>query len=415
MVKSIYNLLTSLLAPTLSIAGLFNKKLKLGNAGRAKAFEILSNKLTKGAKTAWFHCASLGEFEQGLPVFEKIVADNQFDQIVLTFFSPSGYEIKKNITWATAVVYLPLDTFENAEKFVALVQPTLSVFVKYEIWPNYLTQLSKINAKTILISANFRVNQIYFKSYGKFLLTALKTFTHIFVQEETSKIILNSFNINQVTISGDTRFDRVSAQLNSDNTIAIIEDFISKDLCVVAGSTWPKDEEFLIPFINEVGKKHVKFIIAPHEIDKSHINKIENSLKVPYSKYSLIAESEAVESNVLILDTIGILSKVYSYADIAIVGGASGNSGLHNTLEAAVFGIPIGIGKNFSKFPEANAMIKEGGMFYFSTAKELKYQLNKLIQSEEKRTQMGLLNAAHVRKNKGAVIQIHSFIRTVLR
>lgn len=415
MVKLIYNLLISLLTPILSIAGLFNKKLKSGNAGRAKTFEILSNKLVPDVKTAWFHCASLGEFEQGLPVFEKIVTDNQFDQIVLTFFSPSGYEIKKNISWATAVVYLPIDTMKNAQKFVALVQPTLSVFVKYEIWPNYLTQLSKTNSKTILISANFRANQIYFESYGKFLLTALKTFTHIFVQEETSKTLLNNFNINQVTVSGDTRFDRVSAQLDIDNTITIIEEFVSGNICIVAGSTWPKDEAFLIPFINANKKKHVKFIIAPHEIDKSHIKQIENSLNVAYAKYSKLDESNLAEANVLILDTIGILSKVYSYADIAIVGGASGKTGLHNTLEAAVFGIPIGIGKNFSKFPEANAMIKEGGMFHFSTKNEFENQLNKLIENDEERTQMGLLNDTYVRKNKGAVIQIHSFIRNVLR
>ncbi|MGV6830801.1 MAG: 3-deoxy-D-manno-octulosonic acid transferase [bacterium] len=413
--KLIYNLLISLLTPILGFAGLFNKKLKSGNKGRARTFEILSNKLVPDAKTAWFHCASLGEFEQGLPVFEKIIADNEFDQIVLTFFSPSGYEIKKNISWATAVVYLPIDTLKKAQKFVALVQPTLSVFVKYEIWPNYLTQLSKTNSKTILISANFRANQIYFKSYGKFLLTALKTFTHIFVQEETSKTLLNNFNINQVTVSGDTRFDRVNAQLDIDNTIAIIEEFVSGNICIVAGSTWPEDEAFLIPFINANKKKNVKFIIAPHEIDKSHIKQIENSFNVAYAKYSKLDKSNLAEANVLILDTIGILSKVYSYADIAIVGGASGKTGLHNTLEAAVFGIPIGIGKNFSKFPEANAMIKEGGMFHFSTKNEFENQLNKLIENDEERTQMGLLNGTYVRKNKGAVIQIHSFIRNVLR
>lgn len=395
----------------LECASLFNEKIKKGVLGRQNTFKTLESSLDSDTKTLWFHCASLGEYEQGLPVFKALRKQYKQHKIVLSFFSPSGYEIRKKSPIADIVIYLPLDSKNHAKRFVNIVNPELTVFVKYDIWPNYLNELKKKALRAILISAAFRKNQTYFKFYGSELRRALFTFEHIFTQNEASRTLLQSINYNEVTVNGDTRFDRVSSQLELNNNLSFIETFKDSKLCIVAGSTWPEDENLLINYINSCDHKNVKFIIAPHNIKTSQINNIQEKLHTKSVLYSKKNDEQLTNAQVFIIDTIGILSKVYSYADIAYVGGAMGHSGLHNTLEPAVFAIPIIIGSNHEKFPEAKAMIDINGMFAISNQKEFDNILNTLIENREKRLSSGKNNGDYIKKNAGAVVQIIDYLR----
>lgn len=388
----------------------FNEKIKAGVIGRKNTFKTLENALNKNDKTLWFHCASLGEYEQGLPVFKALKNYYNNHKIVLSFFSPSGYEIRKNSLIANVVVYLPIDTQKNAKRFLNIVNPELTVFVKYDIWPNFLNELKTRKGRAILISAAFREHQSYFKFYGKALRKALFSFEHIFTQNEASKTLLKSIGYNKVTVSGDTRFDRVYSQLELNNTLDFIDAFKDNKTCVVAGSTWPDDEELLINYINNTSM-NTKFIIAPHNIKSHQIKNIREKLNKETVLFSEKNNSSLKNAQVFIVDTIGILSKIYSYANIAYVGGAMGNTGLHNTLEPAVFGVPIIIGKNHSKFYEAKIMIDLGGLFSISNQEEFNTVLNELIKNKEKRGQAGKQNSDFIKENKGAVIQILDYLR----
>ncbi|WP_298555923.1 glycosyltransferase N-terminal domain-containing protein [uncultured Algibacter sp.] len=407
----IYNIGIYLTSFALKFGALFNIKLKKGVQGRKYTFQLLQNKLNVGDKTIWFHCASLGEFEQGLPVFTKLRDHYKNHKIILSFFSPSGYEIKKNTPIADVVIYLPLDTRNNAKRFLDIVNPQLTIFVKYDIWPNFLNELKLRKLRAILISASFRKNQSYFKFYGKQLKQALFAFEHIFTQNETSKTLLQSLNYNSVTVSGDTRFDRVHNQLKNNNNLDFIEKFKNKNLCIVAGSTWPQGETLLINYINSEAPRNVKFIIVPHDIKPHRIKQIQDKITSKSILFSKKNDTVLTEFKVFIIDTIGLLSKIYSYADIAYVGGALGNTGLHNTLEPAVFSIPIIIGNNHGKFPEAQALINNGGMFSISNQKEFNSILNELIHNSKKRLASGINNRVYIDKNKGAVIQILDYLR----
>ena len=408
----IYNLGIYLVQMTLKVISLFNHKIKLGVEGRKHSFSILKDNISKTDKTLWFHCASLGEYEQGLPVFKELRKTYPTHKIVLTFFSPSGYEIRKNTEIADAVVYLPFDTRSNAKRFLDLVHPELTVFVKYDIWPNVLNELKKRKLKAILISALFRDNQIYFKFYGNFMKKALFAFQHIFTQDENSKILLERINYKDVSVSGDTRFDRVYSQLELDNRLDFIEKFKDNKLCIVAGSTWMEDEVFLADYINSLNTDSVKFIIAPHNIKSSQIEKLNQSINKKTILFSEKEKGNISKAQVLILDTIGLLTKVYSYANVAYVGGALGKTGLHNTLEPAVFGVPIVIGEHFNNFPEAKTMIINQGMFSIKTKEELKEILDKLIDNKALRTSYGENNLNYIKNNRGAVIQIMTYLRT---
>ena len=409
--RFIYNIGIFLAGIALKIGALFNNKLKKGVEGRKSTFKILKDSISENDKTLWFHCASLGEYEQGLPVFTKLRNHYKSHKIVLSFFSPSGYDIKKNSPIADLVVYIPLDTRTNAKRFLNLVKPELSVFVKYDIWPNFLYELKSQQKRALLISASFRENQIYFKTYGGFFRKALFTFEHIFTQNEVSKEILNAINYKTVSVNGDTRFDRVYSQLETDNTLPYVEAFKNNKLCVVAGSTWPEGESLFIDFINSEASKDIKYIIAPHDIKPDRIKKLQESIKSKSILFSDKNNKNLSDYKVFIIDTIGILSKIYSYADIAYVGGAMGNTGLHNTLEPAVFGVPIIIGNNHYKFPEASALITNGGMFSISNQQEFNQILNELILNEEKRKISGFKNRQYIEKNTGAVIQILDYLR----
>lgn len=407
----LYNITIQLASVVLKLLSLFNNKLKLGVDGRALTFNKLDQFLNKGDKTLWFHCASLGEYEQGLPIFTELRKDYPNHKIVLSFFSPSGYEIRKNAPFADLVVYLPLDTKNNAKRFINLVNPELTVFVKYEIWPNYLNEIKSRGLRAILISAVFRKDQSFFKWYGSQTKKALFAFEHIFTQNETSKKLLETINYTNATISGDTRFDRVSNQLNTDNNLDFIKVFKDNKLCIVIGSSWPEDESLIIEFINNYVGIPIKFIIAPHNIKSKQIENIQTNLKKPSILFTQKEKKDLSQYDVFILDTIGLLSKTYSYADIAYVGGAMGNTGLHNILEPAVFGVPIIIGKNYQKFPEAFDMIKNKGVKSVSNITELGTELNSLINDPESRLTTGNQNADFIKKNKGAVIQIMQYLR----
>jgi len=409
--KLIYNIGVYIADFHLKIIALFSHKLKLGVDGRAQTFNILETSISKNDKTFWFHCASLGEYEQGLPMFKVLREKYPLHKIVLTFFSPSGYEIRKNTDVADIVVYLPMDTKVNAKRFLNIVHPELTIFVKYDIWPNYLIELKKRNLRAILISALFRNNQSYFKPLGSMMRNALSAFEHIFVQNEDSKKLLESINFNNVTVAGDTRFDRVTNQLKTDNKLTFIEEFKQDKLCVVIGSSWPEDEELLVNFINSNDSKEIKYIIAPHNIKQNQIQNLTSKLNV---KTVLFTEKEGQnlsDYSVFVIDTIGILSKIYSYADIAYVGGAMGATGLHNILEPAVFGVPIIIGKNHFKFPEAQQMIDFGGLKSIKNEDELNSELTSIIENASKRNQMGSLNKEFIDLNKGAIQKITNYLK----
>jgi 3-deoxy-D-manno-octulosonic-acid transferase len=375
--------------------------MKLFVNGRKEVFPILQSKINANDKTIWFHAASLGEYEQGLPVIEKIKEKFPNHKIVVTFFSPSGYEVRKNNTVADATVYLPLDTKSNAKKFIKTINPELVFFIKYEYWPNYLNELKKLQIKTYLISGIFRENQAFFKWYGGFYKNALKTFDYFFVQNESSKKLIQSIGFNNVKISGDTRFDRVVSILERDNSLDFIENFKDKKTTIVIGSSWPKDENLLVEYINK-SSDEIKFIIAPHNIKAEQISNLKSQITKSSVLFSEKSNVDLSNFNVFIIDTIGILTKIYSYADIAYVGGGFGNPGVHNILEPATFGVPIVIGSNYSHFAEATALVHQEGCISISNQNELNDAFNLLINNEDERLEKGHICSTFVQMNKGA-------------
>lgn len=397
----LYNLLVIITGFALKAVAFFNPKMKLFVEGRKNVFKTLGNKIQPKDKTIWFHSASLGEFEQGLPVMEKIRTLYPDHKIVLTFFSPSGYEVRKNSTVADVIVYLPLDTKSNAEKFLKLVHPEMAFFIKYEYWPNYLNALKERNIPTYLFSGIFRKDQVFFKWYGGFYRKALTAFKQFFVQNESSKLLLQEIGFNNVKVSGDTRFDRVLKILERDNSLDFIEKFKNNQLTIVCGSTWPKDEVQLLDFIN-TNSFGVKFIIAPHNVKPEQISELKNSISKKTILFSELKNKNLADYDVFIIDTIGILTKIYSYADIAYVGGGFGTSGLHNILEPATFGIPIVIGPNYQKFSEAVALVNMGGCISVKNKKELEETLSLLIQNEDERFEKGHISSTFVQMNKNA-------------
>jgi len=398
----IYNILVYIAGFFLKIVALFNKKLGLFVHGRKTVFDVLSNQIKKEDQVIWFHTASLGEYEQGLPVLEALKQKYSHHKFVLTFFSPSGYEVKKDSGVADVITYLPLDTKANAKKFLRLIHPELVVFVKYEFWPNYLAALNTQQIHTISISTIFRPSQAFFKSYGGWMRKSLHAFDHIFVQDKTSKKLLENIDYTNVTISGDTRFDRVLEILQRDNSLAFVNDFKADKTCVVIGSSWAEDEALFVPFIN-TSSEDCKYIIAPHNIKSQEIKKLQRSISKSTLLFSELDQHEDLSQfDVFILDTIGILTKVYSYADIAYIGGGMGSTGLHNTLEPAVFGIPVVIGKQYSGFKEAEDLVTLGGVLSVKSQTAFQHTMINLLKDKKFRTSVGLINHNYVHSNGNA-------------
>jgi 3-deoxy-D-manno-octulosonic-acid transferase len=384
---------------------LFNEKAKLFVQGRKNWEENLAQKIDGKSKYIWFHCSSLGEFEQGRPVIEELKQQFPTYKIVLTFFSPSGYEIRKNYPLADIVAYLPMDTKRNAQTFLDIIKPEKAFFVKYEFWYFYISELKRKNIPLYIVSAIFRENQQFFKStpWGKWYRNILFKVEHLFVQNEKSGELLQSIGLSDFTVSGDTRFDRVAAIARDSKKLPIVEKFKGNSLLIVAGSTWKPDEELLVEFINEnVG---LKFIIAAHEVSAANINRIHGLLKKPAISFSKVTESEIDKYDVLVIDSVGLLSSLYRYGEIAYIGGGFG-VGIHNILEAATFGLPVVFGPNFKRFKEAVDLTSEGGAFSISKNDELRQTLSTLIDDENERQKASQICNSYVAKNVGSTTQI---------
>ncbi|WP_316930857.1 glycosyltransferase N-terminal domain-containing protein [Muricauda sp. MAR_2010_75] len=412
LLRFVYTILIKLSWYGLKVIALFNPKIKLFVLGRKKTFAELEAKLPTGSKSIWMHVASLGEFEQGLPILEKLKTFYPDHKIVLTFFSPSGYEVKKNTPIADAVVYLPMDTPSNAKRFLDKINPELAIFIKYEIWPNYLYQLEHRNIATLLVSARFSKRQIFFKPLGGFMRNSLKAVSHFFVQDERSKTLLESIGHNNATISGDTRFDRVSEILNQDNHLDFVSKFKGDHFCLVAGSTWPEDEKILIDFINST-QHSIKFVIAPHQIKPAHIDDITSAITKKSICFTQWGDENLSQFDVLIVDTIGLLTKIYSYADVAYVGGGFA-TGLHNTLEPAVFGIPVIIGPNFKGFKEAEDLVAQNGILPVHNQENFNDLVNGFIADPKSVGKTGKINSSYITDNLGATSLVMKHIKQIL-
>jgi 3-deoxy-D-manno-octulosonic-acid transferase len=387
------------------IFSLFNSKAAFFINGRRNLFERISQTIDPGQKHIWFHFASLGEFEQGRPVLESLKQTYPQKKIIITFFSPSGYEIRKDYQNADGVFYLPIDTARNARKLIKAFNPEIAIFTKYEFWYHYFDVLAKNHIPIFVISSIFRPGQIYFRWYGGLNRTILRFVTHFFVQNEESKTLLQQLNITNVTVSGDTRFDRVVANAQSPKQIEIIAKFCANQKIFIAGSTWPADEQLISELVK--ANLDLKFIIAPHEIDEGHITDIQE-LFPQAIKYS---EAESNHSaQVLIIDNIGLLSAIYQYGDIAYIGGGFG-VGIHNTLEAAAFGIPVIFGPNYQKFKEAKDLIQLGGAKSISNKEELNSAFKVLTATKEP----GLIAAQYVDEQKGSTEKILTYLSGILR
>ncbi|MDR2425276.1 MAG: 3-deoxy-D-manno-octulosonic acid transferase [Prevotellaceae bacterium] len=376
--KTLYNIIITICSRGIAMAAIFNSKIKTLHKGQKNIFQIIENDMNNDkVRKVWFHSASLGEFEQGRPIIEAFREANPQIKIIITFFSPSGYEVQKHYKHADYVYYLPFDTKKNAQKFIRLVNPLFAVFVKYEFWANYLYCLKNSNIPAYSVSSIFRQNQIYFKFYGKFFRNTLKYITHFFVQDENSRELLKSININNITIAGDTRFDRVLQIVGKSKMVAVAEKFVAGHKCLVAGSTWQPDEEIIAACINS--NPAVKLIIAPHEIKPENICRIGKMFTEQSVVFSEVDDdTDLSHCRVLIIDNMGMLSSLYRYGQVAYVGGGFG-IGIHNTLEAAAYGMPIIFGHNYNRFAEALDLIELGAAFSVNSADELSKIINRLL------------------------------------
>jgi len=406
--KYLYNFAISLLGIAVQILAIFNQKLALFVKGRKETFPKLLSSIGSDDKSIWMHCASLGEFEQGRPLLEALRKSKPDYKIILSFFSPSGYEVRKGYEGADVVVYLPIDSPSNSRKFIELAHPDIAIFVKYEFWPNILRVLKEKSIETILVSGIFREDQLFFKPYGGWMKKSLGSFSHFFVQNKRSKTLLENIGITNVSISGDTRFDRVANILEQNNTLGFLEDFVKDQVVLVAGSTWSSDESYLVNFINKNMHKNLRCIIAPHNINSKEILKLKKALTCTTSMYSEGALKK--DAKVFIVDTVGILTKIYSYADIAYVGGGFDKEGVHNVLEPAVFGIPLVIGPIYDKFEEAKELVELQGCLVAHSDTDLSNHLSKLIEKEKYRDQLGEITKTYIKNHLGATKTILDYI-----
>ncbi len=408
--RVIYNIAIIKVRALMFILKYFNSKIRSFNNERKNVIKNLENSVSKNDNHIWILVASLGEYEQGLPIFKEIKSLYKNHKIILSFFSSSGYEVRKNNSIGDLTIYLPLDSPYNAKKFISLLNLKMAFFVKYEFWPNYLQNLKNNNVPTYLLAGLFRENHWFFKWYGSGFLNLLKSsITHFFVQNKESKNLLASHNITNCTLMGDSRFDRVNSLLNQNNEIKNIKEFIGDKICLVAGSTWKEDESIMINSIND--NNDLVWIIVPHQINKKQINKFQDTLKCESIIHSNLNQNNFNTAKVLIIDSIGLLTRLYSYSDISYVGGGMSNSGLHNILEPAIFKNPILIGKNYLNFPEAKDLIAEKGAVSVKNAKEFQSVLNKLIENKRTRIEMGEINFNYIKSNLGTTKNVISYLK----
>lgn len=389
------------------IASPFNPKAKQWIRGRRGLLHTIAGNIDPEDPLIWFHCSSLGEFEQGRPVIEKIRKEIPGKKILLTFYSPSGYEIRKNYPGADYVLYLPLDTRKNANRFLDMLKIEQAYFVKYEFWHYFLRGLHARKIPVYLISGIFRRKQVFFRWYGGWFRKMLKMFDHLFVQQESSLRLLASIGIEKASVSGDTRFDRVydiAQKVTPDDRFLA---FSGNSQVIVAGSTWPADEDLLVRYINNSGQT-CKWIIAPHEIHESGIGRLEGQIKVKTRRYTALPDDNLEDTRVIIIDTIGLLSSLYRYAQIAYIGGGFGK-GIHNTLEAATFGKPVLFGPNYNKFQEAKDLVELRAAFPVSNYSEFNSNLDRLLNDPQTLKESGIAAEEYVKSMTGASSRIIDF------
>jgi len=410
-----YNFIIGLYAFVVRLISPFHRKARLMVKGHKEVFKRLEAEIDKNSRYVWIHAASLGEFEQGRPIIERFRKDYPQYKILLTFFSPSGYEVRKNYEFADIVCYLPFDKKKNAKRFVKLVNPALAIFIKYEFWYNYIHALYVNKIPVYMVSAIFRPQQTFFKWYGKSFRKILSLYNCICLQDENSQKLLKSIGITNTKVCGDTRFDRVVQIKNDSEKLPVLEAFITShrekgNITLVAGSSWPKDEDIFIPYFNN---SELKLIIAPHEIHEAHLAYIESLLKRQSIRYSNATAENVSEYDCLILDTFGLLSSAYGYGEIAYVGGGFG-VGIHNIVEAAVYGIPVIFGPNFKKFREANELIEKGGAYSVRNGLSFKELMDEFLQHPETLNSAGNKSASYVDSNTGVVDKVMSVIKKSL-
>lgn len=403
-----YSLIIHLYAFFIELISPFHKKARLMRLGQWKTNGILREKIDRNAKYIWFHASSLGEFEQGRPLIEKIKAEHPEYKILLTFFSPSGYEVRKNYEGADVVCYLPFDTPYRVKKFLDLSKPVMAIFIKYEFWDNYLSELKRRNIPVYIVSAIFRKEQLFFKWYGGMYRKVLSYFTHIFVQDDASRELLSKYGVTNVSVFGDTRFDRVQDVYKNTKQVPMVDLFVNNNrsdnqLTMVAGSSWQQDEEVYLNYFNE--HPELKLIIAPHEIHKDHLKHIESMLKRPSIRLSEATEKDIKGKSCLIVDSFGLLSSIYRYGDLAYIGGGFG-AGIHNVLEAAVYGIPVIFGPKYQKFKEARDLLQVGGAFSITDEKTFESKMEELSTYRDLLEAAGAAAGDFVKSNIGATNRI---------
>lgn len=413
--RIVYDLFISLYLFSIKTASLIgNEKAKLWVSGRKNCIKNLEEALKdfKGKERFWFHCASLGEFEQGRALIEKVREEYPDSFILLTFFSPSGYEIRKNYKEVNFVSYLPMDTRNNASKFVNILNPTKTFFIKYEFWFNYINELNKKKQSVYIVSAIFRPQQIFFKWYGVFFREMLKIITHIFVQDKNSFRLLKEAGISNSSISGDTRFDRVEKVAKESLRNDKIEEFIGKNKSIIAGSTWPEDEELLLSTYYSLDESNLKLLFVPHEVTVKRIEELKKTIskQIKSKEIALYSDEKLnTKAEIMIIDTVGLLSSAYAYATLAWVGGGFGK-GIHNILEPAAHGKPILFGPEYSKFKEAHDLITKRSAYSISDSVIAKRVINKLLSNQDQLKSSGAASAEYVKENTGATNMIFEFV-----
>ena len=399
----IYNLAMYILELGVKLAALFSDKPAKMVKGYREVFDLLESNIDRNAQYIWFHAASLGEFEQGRPLIERIRKDYPQYKILQTFFSPSGYEVRKNYDGADIVCYLPIDTRSNAKKFIELVNPVMVFFVKYEFWQNYLSILYNKGIPVYSVSSIFRPGQVFFRWYGNSYRKVLKTFAHLFVQDERSKELLSGIGIHNTTVVGDTRFDRVLDICAAAKQLPLVQKFKGDALTFVAGSSWGPDEDIFIQYFN--AHPEMKLIIAPHVVSKGHLTEIMSKLQRPCIRYTQATEENVQQADCLIIDCYGLLSSIYRYGEISYIGGGFG-VGIHNVLEAAVYGIPVIFGPNNKKFREAQHLLEKKGGFEINSYGDFEQLMDRFLTDEAYLKQAGETAGSYVKDNSGAMKMI---------
>ena len=394
-----YSFVICIYLMAVKLVSLFNKKVRLMVRGHAQVFRILREHIEPDAQYIWFHAASLGEFEQGRPLMERIRRDHPEYKILLTFFSPSGYEVRKNYAGADVICYLPFDTLRNVRRFLKLAHPCMAFFIKYEFWQNYLKGLQRRGVPTYSVSSIFRKNQVFFRWYGGRYYKVLTRFTHLFVQNEVSRELLATLGIRNVTVVGDTRFDRVIEIFEQAKQLPLVEAFKQGRPVLVAGSSWQPDEDIFIPYFN--AHPEMKLIIAPHVIGESHLTEIMGKLRRPCVRYTQATPETAAAADCLIVDCFGLLSSIYRYGEMAYVGGGFG-VGIHNVLEAAVYGVPVLFGPNNQRFQEARQLLATGGSFEVTDAASFDSRMDRFLTDAAYLSDCGKRSGEYVHSRAGA-------------